>query len=363
MRTLSRLTLTITTLATFLLGLTSVADAREFRMSGNWIQQFTPNVQIPILGGIDAANTVASANGSGPASFTVPVNAFRGMDAFLFAIPASSVVQLSTMFSFAGPGATGNFFGGAKGTRPANFAFCPGPAGTGAQAGFNQGAPANPGCTTPQTGGTQGTQHGQVIYTAGPNQFGGTMRMLILGSGSLSRIVGTSPVRIQHNLLGGSGFQAEGGVYANSVSTVIAAGVVTTGAVCQGGPCGTNGVIITPGVVDGSGTASTNNPIGFPFTTGMVTVNVTDDVPMTYSTLTVTGADLRTPLGSGNVTMVAGGLAFLSPSDGTASRTRTVTMTFRPRNLPSMGPAGMAALAGLFIVGGGYAARRRFGDR
>ena len=157
MRSLLRLTLTtFAAVAVAAMTLASVADAREFRMTGTWFQQRGPNVQIPIFGGIPAENTILSATGSAPADMTVPVNAFRRAANFAFPLPQTSLVQLTTMFTLDGPTAVGNFSDGAKGTRPANFAWCPG-------------AAANPGCTTHQTGGAQGTIHGIVRYTAGGN--------------------------------------------------------------------------------------------------------------------------------------------------------------------------------------------------
>lgn len=350
MRSLLRMTLTAALAATLSMAmLASVAEARQFRMTGTWIHKVTPRLAIPLIGGADALpGAMASAIGSSPASFTVPTKVMKGVGAFIFPIPQSDAVQLSTMFTVSAPGATGNFSPGTKTSRPANFGWC-------------LGAAANPNCTTAVVGGSQGSRPGLVRYTAGANQFGGTMQSLTVGLGSASLIVGTSPIRIQHNLLGGAtgGLGWVGGPYANPVTNVQQAGPITSGAVCAGGPCGLAGLIIQPGTTTAGGTTTTNFNFGFPWTTGMVTVKVSTLLPLLTSTFTETGVDNRTALGSGQIVMVAGGLSFRQPSTQTFTTFDTVTLRFAPRNLPSMSPAGLAALAGLIAVGAGYAVRRR----
>lgn len=349
MRSLLRLAVTTAAATAMVVGtLASVVEARDFRMTGQWIQNRGPSVDIPIFGGINANKTTISATGSAPADMTVPINAFFDTNAFAFALPQTSLVQLTTMFTHNGPNSLGVLSGGAKGTRPANFGWC-------------IGAAANPGCTTPQTGAAQGTQHGLVTYTAGANQFGGTMRMLIEGTGEVARIVGTAPIRIQHNTLGGGGDgrQIVGAPYASTNTNLLPGGPITTGGVCAGGPCGVNGLITVPGIQDGSGQASTNTNVGFPWTTGMVSAIVTTMLPTTNSTLVLTGSDNRTDLGAGNITLVAGGLAYRNPVNRAFPSLDIITMSVRAKNLPSISLVGMAGLAGLLIVGAGFAARRR----
>jgi hypothetical protein len=345
----------------FLLGLLAVgcllaatAEARVFRMSGNWLQQRGAIAQIPIFGGIDnAPGAMVSAVGSAPATLTIGLNAFTGMNQLLIPLPGTTLVQLSTQFNFNGPNVTAMFSSGTKSSRPANFGFCPG-------------AAANPACTTPQSGGVQGTAHGLVAYTVGANQFGGTMQMLISGTGEVSVAVGLTPTRIQHNPLGGGAGapQEVGGPFANTATNLLPAGPITSGAMCANGPCAANGgLIVVPGTVTGTGTNSTNFITGFPWTTGMVSAVVTTKLPTTNSTLTGTGSDGRTALGAGNLTLVAGGIAIRKPSNAAFPSLDTVTMTIRPQNLPSLNPTGMAALAAVLLAGAGYAARRRGNGR
>ena len=344
MRSFSRLTvMAVMATVAMVLALASTADARQFRMAGKWIQQRGPNVQIPIVGGINhASGVLVSATGSGPADLTIPANAFTGMNAFSFPLPQTSLVQLTTMFDLAGPTSAGVMVSGTKTSRPANFSFCPG---------------VGP-CSTQN----QGTEHGLVQYTAGPNQFGGTMQMLIAGNGALTSLIAVSPILLQHNTLagaGGSAAQVVGGSYSNMSINVLPGGPITVGAVCAGGPCGEAGVITQPGTTTGVGSTSTLVNTGFPFTSGMVQVFVSTMAPTTISTLTGTGSDQRTSLGAGQITLVAGGLSHRSPAFTDSPQLSTVTMTMSARNLPSITAPGMAALSGVLVLAAGYAVRRR----
>ena len=339
-----------------LVGMASTADARVFRMTGNWKQDVSAQLQIPIFGGINHAPAArVSAQGSAPADLTIPVAAFKGDNSFIFALPKTTIVQISTMFSFSGPGTAGVMSSGPKGSRPVNFSFCPG-------------AAANPACTsTGIINPTQGTHHGKVGYTAGSNQFGGTMQMLTGGIGSLSVIVGSAPQRIQHNTIGGLAggtvtmlLGVNGGPYSNMATIPIPGGPITKDGSCVGGPCGVNGVITQVGTLDGTGTNSTNTNTGFPWTTGVMTGIATEDLPVQPSTFTFTGSDNRTDLGLGNITLVSGGLSFRQPANSVFIQASKITMTIAARdNLPSMSPPGLAALATLIVVGAGYAVRRR----
>jgi hypothetical protein len=327
--------------------MSSTADAREFRMSGDWRQLFGATLELPVFGGIgNRDGAMANATGSAPASVTIPVNAFfdAGLSIVIPIPSVTSLVQLSSMFSFNGPIAPGAFAAGPKSTRPANFGWC-------------IGAAANPSCTTPAIGGSQGTAHGLVSYTAGPNQFGGTMQMLVGGTGSFSGLIGTAPRRIEHALINADTI-APGGSYANMVSIVFPPGPITSGAVCANGACGDAGVILVPGVTTAPGSGGTSEFWGFPWTTGMVSVFVNEAAPTAPETVTATGSDTRTPLGAGNISMVAGGLGDASAGSRVAtSELSTVTMTFRARNLPALSAGGIASLVSLIALGAAYALR------
>jgi hypothetical protein len=98
---------------------------------------------------------------------------------------------------------------------------------------------------------------------------------------------------------------------------------------------------------------------GFPHTTGIVlaqqqTGSGGDDF------FTVMGSDLRTPLGAGNLSTVAGGLASLRTQAGTDSSAHfdRVSMVFGPP-VPSLSSPALAAACALILLAAGYALRRR----
>ena len=108
-----------TVLGAFLLfGLASVAEARQFRLTGNWRQARSAQLNIPVLGGIDhVAGAMVTATGSNPATLTIPANVFVGTNAFVFALPKTTIVQISTMFDFNGPENPGVFQAAQQGER------------------------------------------------------------------------------------------------------------------------------------------------------------------------------------------------------------------------------------------------------
>ena len=92
----------------------------------------------------------------------------------------------------------------------------------------------------------------------------------------------------------------------------------------------------------GCHTSTSSTARGFPFTTGTVYVKVPFS-PSPFITVTGMGADARTPLGSGNITMVAGGMG-INPLINTPA---LITLTL---NLPE--PTGVVGLAsGLGLLG------------
>jgi hypothetical protein len=334
-----------------LLGWAGSADARQFSMTGGWAQESTRNFFIPLLpgtAGIPGSGTV-TAQGSGPATLTVPTNLFGGSFAFGVPLPQTSVVQLTTQFNFAGPISPGVFKAGAwTATRPfANFAYCPG-------------AAANPACTTPRSTGQgappgQGTMHGIVRYAAGSNQYGGTMQMLRGGIGTLSLLIGATGPTVAHNPIAVTGYAARnpGGPYANTRLQSRPGGPITTGCVFSPG-----GMISIPGTQVGTGSPTGNFYHGFPWTTGNVYVKVTIGVTGT-TTFSVTGSDARTPEGAGNLTLEAGGLLHRIVQGRTMAYNDTIKMRM-VEPTPSMSPAGVAAGALLMVLVVGYALRRRF---
>jgi hypothetical protein len=100
---------------------------------------------------------------------------------------------------------------------------------------------------------------------------------------------------------------------------------------------------------------------GFPWTTGQVRLFVNGYAPGDPSSLvTLTGLDARTPLGAGNIVMVAGGLVrrdFFG-RDQVLLQSGVLDVTLAPLDVPALSRAPYAALA-LSLLAAGYALRRR----
>ena len=100
---------------------------------------------------------------------------------------------------------------------------------------------------------------------------------------------------------------------------------------------------------------------GFANTTGTVIAQQTTGSDG-QDFFTVMGSDTRTPLGAGNISVVAGGLLSQNTRAGaeTAASFQKLTLTLAPP-IPSLSPAGLAAAAALVLLAAGYALRRKLG--
>jgi len=108
-----------------------------------------------------------------------------------------------------------------------------------------------------------------------------------------------------------------------------------------------------------SGFTNQASSAGFPWTTGMLTISH----PLAAGVgevFTITGMDDRTAGGAGTIQLVAGSLSNRATSGPNANR-GWVRLVLAPRNqeVPALSPAGLAAAAGLMLLAGGYAVRRR----
>jgi hypothetical protein len=390
-------------LALSIFALAGPAGARTFSMTGTWWQNRGPLVDIPIGGGpFPCAGTAATGcigglrpasgipgsgivkgEGSGPATFTIPPSLFARaatMSSVAVAINPT-VIQLGSSFSAVAP-APGRmvttFLGGtipppastrvfkanahlmpAQAPRAAaNFAWCPG-----------VGGPACP-------AGGAGIYPGFVRYTAGTNAFGGTMTLLLAGDFTISIALPTTPLLLHQP--GGvppasPESQAQGRGYASTDTDLLGPSGAPLHSGFMTGPACTNplpplpvgcGLITTSGPQLGVGPPDSNLNYGFPWTTGQVTVTVTGTNmgnPVT-TVLTAMGTDMRTPLGAGTITLVAGGythrfgIATLNPQNFVAIDVVHMDLT---KDTPSLSPAGLAAGAVLMVLAVGYALRRR----
>jgi hypothetical protein len=331
----------------------SSASAVTRQMSGRWIQNRGPTVDIPVIPGfIPGMGTINEVTGPHPRALTIPVNRFSEVGGgALFPLPGATLVQLSTMLDAMGPQSVGMFFGGAKGSRPANFAWCPN---------LVMGGGVGPAC--PNGGFNAGIgRPGIVRYTAGPNQFGGTMQLLLVGSGEVSVVVGATGgggALILHNPFGGGGAsndQEAGGPYKNTGSVALMSGDITLQA--GGVP---PGIITAPGPIVNMGPAELNLTTGFPWTTGRVQVTnptATTIAPPSGTMLTLTGKDNR-GMGGGQVVLVAGATTKRTSAGTTYMHLDIVDMTLDPQ-VPALSAGGYAAGAALVLLAGGYFLRRR----
>ena len=394
--------------ATMVLFYGAPVEAGDYKMSGKWLSRrgtaFIPllaakattnpamgtclggatNYCYLISGGIAGEGIAQMAgNGGVGAQVTIPQGAFDGNPMFLvngtrnvFGLPANpTVIQVSTQFVFNGPKSDGVMKAGFAFTSPngrqaADFTWC-------------KGAAANPACTGPASsamGGT-GTGNGLVRYEAGTNAFGGTMRQVLGGAGDLSIKVGTGPLMVLHNVIGGGGgSQIFGGAYADTNSNALAGGAITvpgytigagglelksgvnastiTGA-CPGGT--PSGCLLHTGVQVNAGPSSTNVNNGFPFTTGMITAQVTLVAGSLPETFTTTGSDMRSGAsGGGSMSLVAGGVTLRGSGSYYASLERVkVDFVSGGTGAPSMAPVGIVTITTLMALAGGFALRRR----
>lgn len=329
------------------------ASAVVRQMSGRWIMHRGPAVNIPVNPGfVPGMGTVIEGTGAAPRALTIPANRFNEVGGgALFPLPGATLIQLSTMLDEMGPQVAGMIFGGVKGSRPNNFAWCPN---------LVQGAGVGPACPNGNFNAGIG-RPGIVRYTAGPNQFGGTMQILLIGGGEVSVTDGTSggmPV-ILHNPFGGAGGsvpQQAGGAYKNTGMVDLAAGPRTVQPVMP------TGVIITPGpaAVPPLGMTEMNITTGFPWTTGKVEVQNPTAVSIAGpggTMLTLTGKDNR-GMGGGHVVLVAGATTKRTITNNTYMHLDIVDMTLDPQ-VPALSAGGFAAAAALVLLAAGYFLRRR----
>ena len=378
------------------------ASARKFQMSGSWFYR-TGLVFIPLqfiysypgmthasMGSLTSAffvpngpvpgEGVVTATGSAPATLRLPRHRFVEDAMALVPFNQINLIQITTNFGIDAPYAAATL---APGGGPGSFTWCP----------------TDPACLAgggmlstdrPQGAGPRG---GRVIYRAGANRFGGAMQMGLRRGGTVSAPFGSgSPMRVGHVRFFGLGTTlrslAPGGLGAADVPATemayLAAGFVTQPTmfpmggllILHPGPkvttmlgttlMGAGIVLYFPVIATGPmGTKASQftTHYGFARTTGIVIAQQTagsggDDF------FTVMGSDARTPLGAGNIALVAGGVSFrdtqLRPL-GLPRQFATfdkVTLTLAPPT-PSLSPAGVAAGAALVLLAVGYALRGR----
>jgi len=369
-----------------LFALPSSANARKLQMSGTWAlrtgQLFVPlqfaasphGSQITMTsmgnlskgfffpqGPIPGAGIVTETGGA-PQALVVPRHRFVMNAGAAAPLVGWTLVQITTMFAIDAPHQTAML---QPGGGPGSFTWCP----------------SDPACTDPPgpdpPPGGPGI-NGRIVYRAGASQFGGTLQLGLAGSGLVTLVHrGQWPPQFAHHylMLGPTDAAfAVGAAYATTVMLFPTPGVVST----YGGYHSSGGLIVYPGpLVTTMGGLTTScapgcGPLlvpaavsstqwGFPATTGTVLAQQTtgtagDDF------FTVMGSDMRTLLGAGNISLVAGGLTRRNAPFWPTSYAvfQKVWMTLAAPT-PSLSPAGIAAAAALVLLAAAYALRRRFG--
>jgi hypothetical protein len=200
------------------LTLATPASARKFQMSGNWIIRngqvfiplqfatavmdtmgttvvhqsmgnltgafFFPNGPMPVAGGVEAS-------GTSPASVMIPQH--RAVVDVIAAVPLAGVtlVQITTNFGVDAPYLPATLAGGGG---PGSFTWCPNDEACTHMSGTRS--------TDPPDG---GDRNGRIIYTAGANQFGGTLQIGLARGGYTTFLFNPSPFRVGFNKFGGAG--------------------------------------------------------------------------------------------------------------------------------------------------------------
>jgi len=213
----------------------------------------------------------------------------------------------------------------------------------------------------------------QVSYTGGADTFGGTMGMFLQGGGKvyikadivtvfagieiLTSPLGGGPGNTQHmgrgylttqHRIGNTGI-----IFANyNIETPCTVALPPTPLGCDL----VTGLSFPLGAVPGATTVNT----GFPWTTGHVSAyarGTQGGQPQT-TTLTAVGSDTLAA-GVRTIQLVAGGVAFRTPAEGSVGIIRTAHLEIVTIMVPEPGST-MALLGGLGLIGGLYSMRRRF---
>jgi hypothetical protein len=378
-RTLRLTTLLVASAAT--VGLwASAAQATTHSLSGNVRLQIGNGLPIPIttqaipdgrVFATPAATVMQPTPGNGqpitiqPGAFTAPGNAIN-LPVFL---ANSNVFQVRTAIPILFPQTmTGSaaapplVFSAGKRTGGMTENYC---AGSGATPPFN--------CASANVGFTQAGVNGIMRYTATKNQFGGPARGNAGGSADVALRIGGSPAPCAYN----------GGANPNCRATMALATPQPTGA--QGAPfgviVGTAGmappsgkIYITATAQGGIANAVQTNPttpqaglpnpatsFGGPWTTGMLTVSVTNNVGPSPEMFILSGSDARAVNGAGAMSLVAGSVSARLLSGPNANRGWLNMQIGAPSgaHVPVMPIAGLAAFGALAALTGGYALRKR----
>jgi hypothetical protein len=254
----------------------------------------------------------------------------------------SKYFQISSSLGVTWPKANATFSAGGR-TGAATVTFCPG-----------QSVPSsgNPACASPSAG---PGQHGLLRYVKTANQFGGPGIAHVFG-GAGEWLVGGSPAPCSGppSCIGGKALRTPAASFGagapfsfSRMSTrrttpnlffvsATAAGRITN--------------VISP---IGSGLTNDLTSNGGPWTTGMITVSVTQALPQPHIVM-LTGSDARSAYGVGSISLVSGGMAVRMLEGPSATRGWLNLTVPEPRIA-----AGMAAACAALFGFQGWKTRRR----
>jgi MYXO-CTERM domain-containing protein len=344
-------------------GTASVAQAAVHPLSGNARFQIGNGLPIPITF-VAPPNgrvlpvpgaAVTQTPGADPRRMTIPPSQLHApgspINVGVFLL-TSRVFQINTSIVVDFPSKPAVFAASGR-TGPATVTFCPGQVVT---------PVGNPSCTDPGNG----VMNGLMRYTRTTNQFGGPAQARFGGAANLALPV-----------IAGAPCSYDGGAFPACQAIFALATPNATGA--QGGAFGfanttarpapptgrffvtmvANGSIIgiTPTGL-GPGLSNSVTSYGGPWTTGMLTVSVTANVGPNPEVFVMSGADNRVN-GVGTISMVSGSVSDRGTSGPNANRGWLNLNVGPSGTVPAMSVSGYAAAAGLIVLAGAFALRRR----
>ena len=206
----------------------------------------------------------------------------------------------------------------------------------------------NPACTNIAQG--QPLSPAIIKNTAGANQFGGTMGLVITTGANTSTLavlgLPFAPTGVGLQIVAGMGSRAAGrGYAAYDTDPLLSGPVFSMYTLTMTGAFGLIGMVSGP--LPTPLPAGTNRNFGFPFTTGQVIVRNTGTAQgmANVITHTVAGFDTVTPMGTRNIQLVAGHLAKSTVEGNSATPNFGVLRLAEPRGEVGLIAAAMVLLA------------------
>jgi len=270
-----------------------------------------------------------------------------------------NLFQVATAIPLAGPKSVATFSAG-KRTGASTVAFC---AGNPVPPTAPTPEPSwDPNCLSPNGG--PGTVKGLMRFTKTANQFGGPNQGNVGGFANIAvRVSGTppGPVTAIFAIANPIPTGAQGAPFGWKGSTSGAAPPAPNGV--AGFSANANGTLVGPPLWQDPTSPGLPNPAtsyGAPWTTGMLTVSVTNQAGPIPEIFVFSGSDNRAN-GVGTISLVTASISARGLSGPNANR-GWLNYTIGPpgfTSIPAISNGGLAAVFGLFALAGGYAAWRR----